>query len=107
MPSWQLCNDSLVQRGRGDGGSMVTTAGVDNKDPEALVEEEQRMRQLRMLVTVTTAVIQNRPLSRREAEQAVEELRKQAMKLFPDKGEVFDLIYRPRFHRLIDQRFSA
>ena len=86
---------------------MATMAGADQTDTEALVEEEQRMRQLRMLVTVTTAVIQNRPLSRSEAEQAVEELRKHAMKLFPDKGGVFDLIYRPRFRRLIDQRCSA
>lgn len=59
------------------------------------------MRRLRILVDLTAAVIRHRPLSRDEAELAVAHLREQVLTLFPDKGSVFDLIYRPRFQRLI------
>jgi hypothetical protein len=73
----------------------------------ALAEEERRIRRLRLLVDLTATVIRRRPLSRREAEQAVEHLRERVTELFPDKGEVFDLIYRARFRRLIDERFGT
>jgi hypothetical protein len=74
--------------------------------PGALAEEEHRMRRLRVLVDLTAAVIRARPLSRREAEQAVENLRDRVLDLFPDKGAVFDLVYRARFRRLIESRFG-
>lgn len=64
------------------------------------------MRRLRLLVDLTATVIRTRPLSRHEAEQAVEHLRARALELFPDKGDVFDLIYRARFRRLIESRFG-
>jgi hypothetical protein len=70
-------------------------------------DEDRRMRQLRLLVDVTAMVIRQRPLSRSEAEQAVEHLRRRVLELFPDKGGVFDLIYGSRFRRLIDARFGA
>lgn len=64
------------------------------------------MRRLRLLVDLTAAVIRHRPLSRSEAEQAVEHLRIEVLALFPDKEGAFDLIYRPRFRRLIEERFG-
>jgi hypothetical protein len=74
--------------------------------PSALEEEERRLRRLRLLVDLTAAVIRNRPLMRAEAEQAVEHLRDQVLEIFPDKGAVFDLVYRARFRRLIESRFG-
>jgi hypothetical protein len=58
------------------------------------------------MVDVTSLILRDRPLSREEAEQAVENLRGEVLTLFPDKGHVFDLIYRPRFARLIAERFG-
>ena len=37
----------------------------------------------------------------------MENLRREVLALFPDKGYVFDLIYRPRFGRLINARVGA
>lgn len=70
-------------------------------------EEERRVRQLRLLVAMTTAVLKTRPLSVQEAEQVVDELRRRVLALFPDKGPVFDLIYPPRFRRIIRERMEA
>jgi hypothetical protein len=64
------------------------------------------LRQLRLLVDVTSVTISSRPLSRCEAEQVVEHLRSRVLSLFPDKGDTFDLIYRSRFRRLIEARFG-
>jgi hypothetical protein len=79
----------------------------DRTTDPALAEEEQRIRQLRLLVAMTTAVLRTRPLTYREAEQVIEESRQRVLALFPDKGAVFDLIYRPRFHRIIRERLGA
>ncbi len=73
----------------------------------AIREEDLRLRQLRLLVDLTAAIIRTRPLSRGEAEQAIGQLRRRALDLFPDKGPVFDLIYEPRFRRLIESRFAT
>jgi hypothetical protein len=77
-----------------------------NTPPSALEEEDRRVRRVRLLVDLTAAVIRSRPLCRAEAEQAVEQLRNRVLEIFPDKGAVFDLVYRGRFRRLIESRFG-
>lgn len=73
---------------------------------QALAEEQRRMRQLRARVDIAAAAVRVYPLSRAEAEAVVLALRAQVLRLFPDKAETFDLIYAPRFRRLIDERFG-
>jgi hypothetical protein len=80
--------------------------GLHHPNETALAEEEQRIRQLRLLVALTTAVLKTRPLSHRESAQVVDELRRRVLALFPDKGSVFDLIYQPRFRRIIRERLG-
>ena len=65
------------------------------------------MRKLRLLVDLTVLALRGQPLSRAEAEAVVEHARHQALHMFPDKGDAFDLIYRPRFRRLIEERFGS
>jgi len=72
----------------------------------ALADEERRLRRLRLLVDLSCTVIRSHPITRTEAQQVVEHARHQALSLFPDKGDTFDLIYRPRFRRLIESRFD-
>lgn len=76
-------------------------------DREAIAQEEWQIRRLRLMVDLTAAIIRTRPLSRSEAEDAVVHLRHRVLALFPDKGSVFDLIYAPRFRRLIEERFGS
>jgi hypothetical protein len=69
-------------------------------------EEERRVRRLRRLVDFFLLVIAQSRISLDEAETIVEGVRWQACQLFPDKGETFDLIYKPRFRRLIAEKFA-
>jgi len=75
-------------------------------DPKALAEEERRLRQLQRTVDLALVFLSLGPLDRRAAEALVERVRAKALELFPDKGETFDLIYQPRFNRVLAERFG-
>ena len=69
-------------------------------------EEEHKMRRLRHIVDATALVIAQGDISVLEACALARLARRQALTLFPDKENVFDLIYRPRFARIISERLS-
>lgn len=66
---------------------------------EAIKEENQRIRMLRIVVDLLVQVLLTRPMTIEDAERLVQGVRSYALKLFPGKEEVFDLIYAPRFRR--------
>ncbi len=73
---------------------------------EALREEERKLRMLRWIVDLNQAVLmQQADLTLHEAFQILKNTKQAALSLFPDKEEVFDLIYSPRFRRIIRDRF--
>jgi hypothetical protein len=78
-------------------------------DRAALIAHEDRlMRRLRFLVDLTFATIaQDESLTLEEAWQHVRALKGAAVTMFPGKEETFDLLYVPRFSRLIRERFNA
>ena len=73
--------------------------------PEELKDEERRLRQLQLVVSLTMSVISQTTLSLEEASRMVAGVRQLALKLFPGKELAFDLIYQPRFRRLLAERF--
>ena len=64
-------------------------------------EESRRVRRLRITVHLALNVIAQGQMSIEEAQELVAATRRVAEQLFPGKGETFDLIYRPKFQRLI------
>jgi len=70
-------------------------------------EENRKIRFLRFLVDFTLLSIQQDDLSREQALQRIEDVRQVACRFFPEKEETFDLIYRPRFLRVIEERFGS
>lgn len=73
---------------------------------EALLEEEKRLRLLKIVVDLNQAVLmQQRDLTLREAFEIMKDTRRAALNLFPGKDEVFELLYSPRFRRIIRERF--
>jgi hypothetical protein len=76
---------------------------MDEKEVE---EENRKVRYLRFLVDFSVLSIQQDDLLLKEALQLVEDIKKAACNLFPGKEETFELIYRPRFNRVIQERFG-
>ncbi len=73
---------------------------------EALLEEEKKLRLLKFVVDLNQAILmQQTDLTLREAFEIMKDTRRAALNLFPGKDEVFELIYSPRFRRIIRERF--
>lgn len=75
----------------------------------AQIEHENKMiRWLRFLVDLTFATIaQDQDLTLEQAWEHVTALKRAAVSMFPGKEDTFDLIYMPRFSRLLAERFRA
>jgi hypothetical protein len=84
----------------------VTQVGVpSNVDPEAL-EEQKLIRRMQMMMNMVMQVIaQDASLSVDDASQMIADCRKAALAMFPGKELAYDLIWRPRFQRLMRERF--
>lgn len=73
---------------------------------DELLEEERKIQEMRCMVDVTTVVIAQGSISVLEACALIRLTRQQVLKLFPEKEKVFDLIYRPRFARIMQERLK-
>ena len=67
-----------------------------------LDEENRNMRRLKKIVDRTAHSLRNDLLSEREARELIENTKRNVLTLFPNKDEEFELIYRPRFERLLE-----
>ncbi len=76
-------------------------------EERAIREENRKIRFLRILVDFSLRSIQQDDLLLEEALKVVEDVRRAACNLFPGKEETFELIYRPRFDRVIQERFGV
>jgi hypothetical protein len=69
-------------------------------------DEEKKIRRLRRLVDVTLALIAQSNVTLDEAQTLVQAVRAHAYSAFPDKKETYEIIYAPRFRRLIAEKFG-
>lgn len=69
-------------------------------------EEEKKLRRLRFIVDFAIEYIRSQQLNHEEAIRVVEGVRKHALKLFPGKEDAFDIIYAPRFKRVLNEKFQ-
>jgi hypothetical protein len=73
---------------------------------EDIREESRRVRRLRVVVDLVTNVIWQSDLPLTEVSEMVAETRRFALQLFPDKEFTYDLIYAPRFRRLLSEKYQ-
>jgi hypothetical protein len=73
---------------------------------EERAEEQKLIRRLQMMMNMVMQVIaQDGSLTVDEAAQMIADSRKAALTMFPGKELAYDLIWRPRFQRLMRERF--
>ena len=71
-----------------------------------LAEEAKRIRRFQLMFNMVMQVIAQDPkLSVEEASQMCADCKRAAMVMFPDKELAYDLIYRPRLQRLMNERY--
>jgi hypothetical protein len=73
---------------------------------EEQAEEQKLLRRLQFMLNMVMQVIaQDSSLTVDDAAQMIADSRKAALAMFPGKELAYDLIWRPRFQRLMRERF--
>jgi hypothetical protein len=70
---------------------------------EQLADEDRRARKLRHIVDIATVLLMQSNMTRPEAEMFVSGIRERILTLFPDGESAYEIIYAPRFRRLVDE----
>ena len=69
-------------------------------------DEARRIRRLQIMMSMVMSVIsQDRDLTVEEASELAAGAKRAALAMFPDKELAFDLLYKPRLQRLMNERF--
>ncbi len=55
---------------------------------------------------LVTSTLQQEDMAIEQASEMVAATRQFALDLFPDKGQTFDLIYRPRLQRILAEKYK-
>jgi hypothetical protein len=75
-------------------------------DKQALLDEERKIRRLRRAMDLTAVLLWQVDLTLEQAQEIVDHAKKTALQLFPDKEGTFDLIYAPRFRRILVEKYQ-
>jgi len=70
-----------------------------------ILEENRKARRLQHVVSLVMNVIRQSEMPVEEASELVAATRRFALNLFPGKERTYDLIYRPRFQRLLAEKY--
>ena len=91
-------------------GGCMDVQGPDHRPkntiPMRRTEEARRLRRLQVMMSMVMSVISQDPdLTLEEAAEMAANARRAALSMFPDKELAYDIIYRPRLQRLMNERF--
>ncbi|MEJ2009005.1 MAG: hypothetical protein P8Z30_12765 [Acidobacteriota bacterium] len=71
-----------------------------------ICEEARKVRRLQVVVDLVMSTLRQTDMPIEEASEMVAATRRYALQLFPDKAHTFDLIYRPRFQRVLSEKYK-
>jgi hypothetical protein len=81
-------------------------AEQDSNRPNERDEEARKIRRLQMMMSMVMSVIGQDPnLTIEEASEMAANAKRAALAMFPDKELAYDLIYKPRLQRLLNERY--
>ena len=88
--------------GRSNGSDKPTQRPYTEEE----LEELRKIRRLQMVVNLVMSTISQSPnLSVEEASEMCADTKRYALSMFPDKELAYDLLYKPRLQRLMNERF--
>ena len=72
---------------------------------EEVLEENHKVRRLQIVVNLVLNVVAQTDIPIEEASELVACTRQFALDLFPDKELAYDIIYQPKFKRLLAEKY--
>jgi hypothetical protein len=85
----------------------TTEESTSDPTPREIEDESRRVRRLRIVVQLALEIIGQGDLPAEEAANLVSATRRVALELFPGKEDAFDLIYQPKFTRLMQEIYRT
>jgi hypothetical protein len=74
--------------------------------PAEIAEESRKIRRLQVMMSMVMAAIsQDSSLTIEEASELAAGAKRAALAMFPDKELAYDLLYKPRLQRVLNERF--
>ena len=81
-------------------------SGQEGASSNERVEEARKIRRLQTMMSMVMSVISQDPdLTLEEASEMAANARRAALVMFPDKALAFDILYKPRIQRLMNERY--
>jgi hypothetical protein len=89
------------------GGAMDTQQRVELPATLDEIEQEAKnIRRLQLMISMVMSVIsQDENLTVEEASELAAGAKRAALAMFPDKEFAYDILYKPRLQRLMNERF--
>lgn len=86
---------------------MESRGGAEqNSQLNETQEESRKIRRLQVMIGMVMSVISQDPnLTIEEASELAAGAKRAALAMFPDKEFAFDILYKPRLQRLMNERF--
>ena len=85
---------------------MKRGQSVEGPPANEVQEEAQKIRRLQIMVSMVMSVISQDPnLTIEEASELVAGTKRAALAMFPDKEFAYDILYKPRLQRLMNERY--
>jgi hypothetical protein len=95
-----------IQFQEGRGSMEIQRAEPPGGEHNERMEEARRLRRLQVMMSMVMSVISQDPdLTLEEAAEMAANARRAALSMFPDKELAYDILYRPRLQRLMNERF--
>ena len=77
-----------------------------DEETQAREDEARKIRRLQWMISMVMSVISQDPtLTVEEASELAAGAKRAALAMFPDKELAYDLIYKPRLQRVMQERF--
>ncbi len=84
----------------------IQPVAIGSQQPFEVEQEAKNIRRLQVMISMVMSVISQDPnLTVEEASELAAGAKRAALAMFPDKELAFDLLYRPRIQRLMNERF--
>ncbi|HEV2117853.1 MAG TPA: hypothetical protein VGR48_17595 [Terriglobales bacterium] len=91
---------------RSDMDNEARESGKQAEPGNAVEDEDRKIRRLQIMMNMVMSVIsQDTDLTVEEASELVANSKRAALAMFPDKEFAYDIIYKPRLQRLMNERF--
>jgi hypothetical protein len=85
---------------------MDVSQATGSGEPHDRADEARRIRRLQIMISMVMSVIGQDPdLTVEEAAEMAANVRRAALAMFPGKELAFDILYKPRLQRLMNERF--